>query len=298
MDGHSKGFEDAIAQISRDVATDADDFTEILGLADSHPDLIRAVLRYVYYGESIKSPSVASLVFGFAKRMLMHDLQSLCEEKMKEISKDNVVTILSVTGSEIADSEASHEVYQKALSYLVENIAEINIEPLRSQPSPVLFDIIKEWKAKQPHSLSSSSSSSSQAIFKSATFAASSSSPSPFSSASPTAAADGPLQPCDCCAFDAPASSLQKCYQCSGNICKNCINKSRCHYCASRTHCPLRRADAWEGGEYGEYGGEYGEYEGEGEGGWEGEEGGEAAKESVSESSSSVQRPPRPTRGK
>ena len=67
-------FQDAFAPFSREnLETDC---TSLLGLpSDTPPDVFRTILKFVYYGERIKSPKLATLSLIFAKRMLMHDFQ-------------------------------------------------------------------------------------------------------------------------------------------------------------------------------------------------------------------------------
>eukprot|EP00009_Paramoeba_aestuarina_P012203 CAMPEP_0201543308 /NCGR_PEP_ID=MMETSP0161_2-20130828/72527_1 /ASSEMBLY_ACC=CAM_ASM_000251 /TAXON_ID=180227 /ORGANISM="Neoparamoeba aestuarina, Strain SoJaBio B1-5/56/2" /LENGTH=413 /DNA_ID=CAMNT_0047951075 /DNA_START=852 /DNA_END=2093 /DNA_ORIENTATION=- len=161
LDGHSKGFEDAFASLSKDnLETDA---TSLLQLPpNTPPDVFRTILKFVYYGEQVKSPTLAPLTLKYAKRMLMHDFQAMLEEKMKTLTPNTIVAVLQVTAQQQQQDPSSEEAvdaYRKAIDFFVQNSSQVDLNLLKDCDKPILLDIISNFVANGGSSSSSSSSS-------------------------------------------------------------------------------------------------------------------------------------------
>ena len=142
LSAHAKGLAQLFLSDKNSFLEDA---TLILGVKGLSPDAFRAMLRFIYYGDDNIATTHACDIQQFAERMFMHDFQSICQDVIgSSISSVNVMTVLQMTYHEARDQKEMMVLRQKALAYLVENIADIDLSHINNLS--IAMDILTEWQ--------------------------------------------------------------------------------------------------------------------------------------------------------
>ena len=96
----------------------------------------RSMLKFLYYGDDNIEPLPACELVGFARNYGLHDLLTLCENKIRNsIAKETVVEILEVAYQpEMAQKqELVEELKSKTFPFIAENFSTIDLSPLRNR---------------------------------------------------------------------------------------------------------------------------------------------------------------------
>lgn len=176
LSAHAKGFAEIFLN---DKQALTDDVTAQLNLKNIAPESLRALLKFVYYGDENVATTHACDIQSFADRMFMHDFKNACDVAINSsLSHTNVMTVLGMTYlDQNKDSKQMLMLRAKAVDFLVDHIDTIDINQINSLP--MSLDILKGWqkRVRADRSTSSSTSTSSSSSSAAAAVAAASSAP-------------------------------------------------------------------------------------------------------------------------
>mmetsp|Transcript_9268 Transcript_9268/g.25985 ORF Transcript_9268/g.25985 Transcript_9268/m.25985 type:complete len:359 (-) Transcript_9268:516-1592(-) len=145
LEAHSKAFKFAPLGPS----AGQENLTDVIGIADDmSPDAMRTVLKFIYYGENVSNPSHATSTVTFAKRMLLHDLEKICEQRMRDMTKDNVLQLMAVTIQDVGPGESFPDIFQTAAAFVVDNVGVMNFAKAEECDRRILLAILKAWQTQ------------------------------------------------------------------------------------------------------------------------------------------------------
>jgi len=107
-------------------------------------EAFKSLLRFIYYGETDIEPLAACELIPFSRQYKMVPLQRVCENKIRvSIQANTIVPILKVAymPETEAKPELANELKNKGIPFTIDNITEINLEPLRMHPK-IVIDIL------------------------------------------------------------------------------------------------------------------------------------------------------------
>jgi BTB/POZ domain len=154
LSAHCKGFADLLhsnadnssSSSSSSSVTLGEDLTQLLGVGSISADAFRAMLKFVYYGDtSTLTPRLACEVAPLANRLLMHDLAKLCHQGMDHVDSTNVLTVLQM--SHESPDKDMQALKQKALEYVYEHVLDIDLAPLAELDATLAVDVLNVFKA-------------------------------------------------------------------------------------------------------------------------------------------------------
>lgn len=181
-------------------------------------DAFEAMLRFVYYGDVNVAPIPATELIPFCKSMFLTDLHRVCEGVIKaNIATATAVDILGVTYlKHMAESEEAKTLRKDATTFLITNLTQIDLAPLRKMDPHIALDVLFATQAHEKASPSGAkdwvkppSASSGAAPASSSSSAAAAATPSspPAASTGSSSTALAPSTPSTPGAADKPASN-------------------------------------------------------------------------------------------
>lgn len=119
------------------------------GLASSS---FETLLRYLYYKDENIDPQAAAELVPFCQTHKLPDLRELCEGKIQSnINAETVLDIIRVaydkTMSQRQDLQA--DIKDKAIRFIVEELASLDLEPLRKMQPEISVDILLACQEKE-----------------------------------------------------------------------------------------------------------------------------------------------------
>jgi len=105
-----------------------------------------SLLRFIYYGEDTIEALPACELVGFSRKFKLHYMLKICEDKIRNsVSQDTALAILQTTYlKEMEDKgELVEELRNKAMPYIVENLTEIDLTPIRRMHPNMPIDILE-----------------------------------------------------------------------------------------------------------------------------------------------------------
>mmetsp|Transcript_7344 Transcript_7344/g.11174 ORF Transcript_7344/g.11174 Transcript_7344/m.11174 type:complete len:568 (+) Transcript_7344:296-1999(+) len=161
LSSHAKGFFELFCG-ERNIPADC---TKDLGVKELQPEAFRALLKFVYYGDANVPATLAADIGRFAEKMFMHDFANLCNTTLDtNLDTNNAITVLHVTQLEANKGKKEMQILrQKALDFIVANVAKINLAQLREVTNnfEMAFQILSAWQQSARNSGASSAASSS-----------------------------------------------------------------------------------------------------------------------------------------
>jgi leucine-zipper-like transcriptional regulator 1 len=141
---HANGF--AILQPSGKL----DDVTEQLAVVANGltADSFASMLRYIYYGLSDVSPLVACNLAPYTAHFKLDSLQEICEGHIAtNLKPDNVLSVLGVAyRAENIDRKDMVKLRQDGVDYVLQNVGDVSLDPLRTMDIRIAVDILKGWQ--------------------------------------------------------------------------------------------------------------------------------------------------------
>eukprot|EP01096_Ripella_sp_DP13-Kostka_P006711 TRINITY_DN2420_c0_g1_i1.p1 TRINITY_DN2420_c0_g1~~TRINITY_DN2420_c0_g1_i1.p1 ORF type:complete len:559 (-),score=273.93 TRINITY_DN2420_c0_g1_i1:453-2012(-) len=178
------------------LAAHSDDIVNIFERADVpllKASSFKAMLRFLYYGDDNLDPSAACELVNFARSYRLPLLLKICEDKIRfNITIETALNVLLVAYiPDPTKTELYNELKAKAYPFILENLTEIELAPVRMMPPDISIDLLlriqEAWRTGS-YGFGSDGSSS-------ADYGSSSSSSSSSSSAPPKTAARTPAPP-------------------------------------------------------------------------------------------------------
>lgn len=108
-------------------------------------ETFEAYLSYIYYRNVEFSPNLAAQLIPFAKLLDMDGLVDICEEKIQNgIDEKTVLKILELAYNPILKDkeDLQNELKHKCKSFFLNNIQEIDVEPLRGMKASITVDLL------------------------------------------------------------------------------------------------------------------------------------------------------------
>jgi hypothetical protein len=110
------------------------------------------LLRYLYYKDENIDPQAAAELVPFCQTHKLSDLRELCEGKIQSnINADTVLDIIRVaydkTMAQRQDLQA--DIKDKAIRFIVEELASLDLEPLRKMQPEISVDILLACQEKE-----------------------------------------------------------------------------------------------------------------------------------------------------
>ena len=109
------------------------------------PQTIEKLLSFIYWGDrSLSAPSAVDLIHNANRRYNLHDAQVLCEWVISQnIRKETALAVLGTTYLDhLKDKENMHELRRNSTQFIVQNMADIDLEPLKAMPYEVRTDVL------------------------------------------------------------------------------------------------------------------------------------------------------------